>query len=76
MIRAGSIILDSRGRQLRLETRVKIAGRKGWEASPVENGKADSRHLKLVLDSEIIASQVPEGFQCLLVPPQPSGETP
>ena len=64
--RSGDIVMDRRGRQLRLEVRVKIAGHKGWEASPIINGKPETRHLRLVLDSEIVANMVPEGFQCLL----------
>lgn len=66
MIRHGSIIMDARGRTMRLTTRVKIAGRKGWEAEPVENGKAQTHRTCYVLDSEIKATKVPEGYQCLL----------
>lgn len=66
MIRAGSIVMDSRGRTMRLTVRVKIAGRKGWEAWPITNGKADPARSCYVLDSEIKATKVPEGYQCLL----------
>lgn len=64
--RPGVIVMDARGRTMRLVARVKIAGRKGWEAEPVENGKADPARSCYVLDSEIKATKVPEGFQCLL----------
>ncbi len=53
--------MDKRGRAMRLTARVKIAGRKGWEARAEQGGNT-----LFVLDSEIKAAKVPEGYQCLL----------
>lgn len=64
--RAGDHVMDCKGRTMRLVTRVKIAGRKGWQASPIINGKVESSRSCYVLDSEIQATQVPEGYQCFL----------
>lgn len=57
----GDKVMDKRGRAMRLTARVKIAGRKGWEARAEQGGNT-----LFVLDSEIKAAKVPEGDQCLL----------
>jgi hypothetical protein len=66
MIRPGVIIMDVRGRTMRLSLRCKIAGRKGWQAFPVVQGTVHYSKTCYVLDSEIKATKVPEGYQCFL----------
>lgn len=60
-LRPGLHVMDQRGRTMRLATRVKIAGRKGWEAQELPSGRT-----LYVLDTEIVASKVAEGYQLIL----------
>lgn len=62
----GDLVMDTRGRAMRLSLRCKIAGRKGWQASPIIQGKVQYAKTCYVLDTEITATKVPEGYQCLL----------
>lgn len=58
----GDKVMDDKGRTLRLTVRMKIAGRKGWEARTLEKPERTA----YVLDTEIKATKVPEGYQCFL----------
>lgn len=58
----GDHVIDHKGREVRLSVRIKIAGRKGWEARTVEK---PARTI-FELDSEIKAAKQPAGFQFLL----------
>jgi len=52
---AGDRIIDTRGRELCLAHRAKIAGRRGWFAYPVKREEVQRRHNAIVLDTEIRA---------------------